>query len=486
MKKISIFLLLTCLAYGAGARNLWAYLTYATFNSPEGPYIETYLSVDASSIKFIKKDNGNFQATVNILFLFKQGKEIKAFKKYELNSREEADTSKLNSFIIDEQRFQVPNGTYDFEIQISDKNKDVKPVPYTQSVTVDFPENKPCLSGIQLVKSYKQSDQVTRITKSGYDLVPYVYSFYPKTEAALTFYCELYNIDKTAGKGEPYLLSYYIETYETNMKLNEYTRIKKETANPVDVVLTEFDINNLATGNYNLVVEARNRQNELIASKKLFFQRSNPDAKPVFTDFSGDEPTNTFAEKMTNIDTLREFISSTFPISTGIEQAFLRESLKKADLHSLQQYFYGFWHRRDAAAPEKAWLAYREQVKKADYNFHTPVKKGYQTDRGYVFLKYGAPNARSKQYSEPCTYPYEIWQYYVLNETQRNRKFVFYSPDMVTSDFFLLHSDAIGEVYNAAWRIALQGRCVAPNNVDDTQVVNTWGTFVDQTWDLPN
>ena len=181
MKKLTLIVILILIVIGADARNLWAYLTYATFNSPEGPYIETYLSVDGSSVKFIKKDNGKFQASVNILFTFRQGKEIKAFRKYELNSQEETDTINLDKFIIDEQRIQLPNGNYDFEIQISDKNKNLKPVPFTQSVTLDFPADKPSLSGIQLIKSYKKSDAVTRITKSGFDLVPYVYTFFPKT-----------------------------------------------------------------------------------------------------------------------------------------------------------------------------------------------------------------------------------------------------------------------------------------------------------------
>ena len=169
MKKSGILLALIIVSLFPGyseAKNLWAFLTYSTFNSPEGPYIETYLTVAGNSVNYIKKDNGKFQATVNILMTFKQNNDIKAFKKYELNSPEIDDTIKNNYEFLDEQRFLVPNGTYDFELQIVDKTNEKKPAPFSQSVVVDFPENAPSISGIQLVQSYAKSDTPRVITKS--------------------------------------------------------------------------------------------------------------------------------------------------------------------------------------------------------------------------------------------------------------------------------------------------------------------------------
>jgi GWxTD domain-containing protein len=227
-------------------------------------------------------------------------------------------------------------------------------------------------------------------------------------------------------------------------------------------------------------------QDEVIASKKLFFQRSNPGAKVVYSDMTAFNVQNTFAEKITNLDSLKEDISCTFPICSGIERSFIKGPLKQADLITLQQYFYGFWLRRDAKNPEKAWIAYAQQVKKAQANFGTPIKKGYQTDRGRVFLEYGPPNTRSTQYSEPSSYPYEIWQYYTLNNNQRNKKFVFYSPDMVTSDFLLLHSDATGEVHNPSWQMDLRSRMEQHVNLQDVVPTNSWGDFSKDYWDLPN
>ena len=213
----------------------------------------------------------------------------------------------------------------------------------------------------------------------------------------------------------------------------------------------------------------------------------NPNAQIALSDIGSTEIANTFAEKITNADSLKEYINSTYPVANGLEKAFIRESLKKADLKMMQQYFYGFWTSRDQKNPELAWNFYKEQVNKVQVNFGTPVKKGYQTDRGRVYLQYGPPNTRSDQQNmEPSNYPYEIWQYYTMNNNQRNRKFVFYSPDMVTSDFILLHSDATGEINNPRWKIDLRNRIYTTLDIQDTQVINSWGDMQNDYWELPN
>jgi GWxTD domain-containing protein len=486
MKKSIFFLVIFFIPFVMEARNLWAFMTYTTFNSPDGPYIETYLTVAGNSVKYNRTLSGKFQATVNILITFKQNAEIKAFKKYELNSPEIDDTTQVNYEFLDEQRFLLPNGTYDFELQISDKNKSAQPVPYSQSVVIDFPSDKPVFSGIQLVKSYTKSEAQTVLTKSGYELVPYVYNFYPSSESKMIFYSELYNMDKAVPEGQNYFLSYFIEAFETHMTMFEFARVKKDLVRPVGVTLAEFNVTNLATGNYNLVLEARNQNNEIVTTQKIFFQRNNPDAKLTFTNLTNENPHNTFADRITKIDSLKDCISSTFPISSGIERAFIKDVLKTSSLQELQKYFYGFWLRKDEKNPEQAWLAYNEQVRIANFNFKTPVKKGYQTDRGRVYLEYGPPNTRSERPSEPSTYPYEIWQYYTLSNSQRNKKFVFYSPDMVTNDYFLLHSDAIGEIHNYSWQIDLQSRIYATDYIGDTQTINSWGDMAKDYWELPN
>lgn len=84
--------------------------------------------------------------------------------------------------------------------------------------------------------------------------------------------------------------------------------------------------------------------------------------------------------------------------------------------------------------------------------FSTSIRKGYNTDRGRVYLQYGPPDNRTQMPHEPSAYPYEIWQYYKV-KGQSNRRFIFYNPDLVTNDFKLIHSDALGEIMNDQWQL---------------------------------
>jgi GWxTD domain-containing protein len=488
MKKIYIFFVLVLFAFQLNAKNLQAYLSYATFYSPaDGSYIETYLSVVANSVEFVKNSNGKFQATVQISMVFRQNDVIKDFKKTDLLSPEIEDTSKIDFTFMDQQRFPLPDGDYDVEIQILDKNAAIaKPYSTTESLAIDFPKDSVCVSGIQLVESYKKAGDTTSIlTRNGYDLVPFTINYYPQTVKNLTFYAEVYHTDTVYTPEEKFLVYYYIEAYETGKTLTDYFKFKKETPKKVTVVFNEFDISNLPSGNYNLVIDVRNKENKSVAMNKMFFQRNNPDAQFNLQDIAALDITNTFVDKITSIDTLKDFIKSTYPVSTQMEKLFAETTLKKSDLKTLQQYFLNFWINRNAADPQKAWAEYYIEVAKVNKGYSTPIKRGYETDRGRVYLEYGEPNSITESISDPSSYPYEIWHYYTL-ANQKNRKFVFYLPDLVTNDYELLHSDAFGEIYDASWQMKLIKRNTTTNNPDQINDKDYFGGQTEKDFKFPH
>lgn len=488
MKKIYISLVLVISALQLNAKNLQAYMSYATFYSPsDGSYIETYLSVVGSTVEFVKNANGKFQATVQISMVFRQNDVIKDFKKIDLLSPEIEDTAKIDFTFMDQQRFPLPDGDYNVEIQIFDKNVD-NPKPYStsESLLVSFPKDKVCVSGIQLIESYTASSESQSIlSKSGYDLVPFTINYYPSTLDKLTFYAEVYNADTVFGSDEKFLVYYYIEAYETEKTLANYHKFKKETSKEVIVLFSEFDITDLPTGNYNLVVEVRDKENQSIAFNKMFFQRNNPDAQFNLQDIAAIDVTNTFVDKITGIDTLKDYIKSTYPISTQIEKLFAENNLKKSDLKMLQQYFLNFWINRDAADPEGAWQEYYIEVLKVNKEYASVIKKGYETERGRVYLQYGPPNSITESISDPSSYPYEIWHYYTL-ANQKNKKFVFYLPDLITNDYELLHSDAYGEINDPSWQMKLVKRNTTTNNPDQTKDQDYFGGQSDDFFKTPH
>lgn len=450
----AIFLVLISMG-SAQAGNLRAYLSYATFVSPlDGPFVETYISVVGNTVVYQRNGNGKFQGAIQVTMIFKQDSAIRSFKKYELLSPETDDTTTINFNFLDQQRFLLPNGKYDLEISIADKYKKQLPFIITEPVEINYPSDKMNFSGIQLVESFTKTSETGILTKNGYDFVPFVDNFYPSALNKLTFYTELYNAEKVLGPEEKFVITNSIESSETGKIVSAFHKIRRETARPVNVIFSEFDISKLPSGNYFLTTEARNKENTLLARNQVFFQRSNPSIQFNIGDINALNVNESFVSEITNIDTIREFIRSVSPISTATENSFATNQLKTANLLTLQQFFLNFWMARNNDDPGKAWELYRIEVRKADASFHTTVQEGYETDRGRIFLKYGPPNTIVDRPFEEGSVPYQIWHYYKLG-TFTNKKFVFYEPDLVTNYFMLLHSDVPGEVSNPEWQSSL-------------------------------
>lgn len=483
---LSILLLLIAFS-SLEAKRLNAFLSYATFYSPEdGPYIETYLTVEGKSANYILNENNKYQAAIQVIVLFKIGDEIVNYDKYELSSYEVDDTLNIIDNFIDQQRYSLANGTYEFEIQIWDKNSDTKPYINLQPLVIDYPENEIIVSGIQLVESYSKTDKEGILSKHGYDIIPYIFNYYPEQVKKVTFFAELYNTASVLGDGEKFLLKNYIVPIDKEKPLAKYIQQKKETVAPVNVVFSEFDISNLPSGNYYIAIEARDKENNLLGLNRIFIQRSNPSIQINVMDLANIDVENTFVSRYSNIDTLKEYIRYLEPISDEQEKGFAAAHLGTSDLKTLQRYFYNFWVSQDNLEPEKAWNYYLSEVNKVNFAYSTQIQKGYTTDRGRIYLKYGAPNAISESYNEPAAYPYEIWHYYVLKNGQRNKKFIFYTKDMVTNDFTLLHSDVVGELSNYRWQYVLYQRVDPGFDLDQgAKEDGIWGGNTKRYFDVP-
>lgn len=478
MKHIILFsVLATALFYlnSASAGSPRVYFAYNTFLTPaNGPYIETYLQFDASSLTFVPNENNQFQAAVEILFVFKQEEKIKDFRKYELKSPAIADPAVSNFSFTDQQRFLLPNGEYTVEITLTDLNKTSSTLNHSENITLIYETEKISVSSVQLVERIEKTETAGPLTKSGYNIVPFVDYFYPSSAGTVSFYAEIYNAAQVLGENEGILITSGIETFETKRSLPDFNRFKRDQAKPVNMLLNTFDISKLPSGNYFLVVSIKDKLNTTLASNRVFFQRSNPELKLSAEDFRNVNIVNSFAGQIVEYDSLAYFIKALGPISTYSEREFAQNLVLTRDIITMQQYFYNFWMQRDPAQPQTAWKNYYIEMCRADANFKTRIKRGYETDRGRVYLQYGAPNSISQSYNEPNAFPYEIWHYYSING-QRDKRFVFYTRDFATNDFELLHSDVVGELANHRWNLMLHDRHSPYWNVDTDNTPDHWG-----------
>ncbi len=461
----------------AWAVNVNAVFNYGVFRSPQqGTYTETWLSVNAATVVFKKGTDGKYRGEVEILMLFTQQGEIKNFKKYNLSSQAVEDTSRRNFSFLDQQRFLLAEGEYDMELSVRDVNSSSPAVESVIKVLVDVPSDKAALSSLMLVERTEPATTPTPLTRAGYDLYPDLISYYPESRNEITIYTEVYNTLATWGEDGMFLLTCFIESFETGKVMNNISFYKREKAAEVVPLLHTFDISQLPSGNYNVVAEVRDKENQVIAFREVFFQRSNPNIQLRLEDIEAINVTEVFTSAFTHPDTLAYYIRACMPLASDMERTFGLNLISTRNVLHMQQYLYHFWYTREASNPQLAWLNYKVQVDKVNMNYSTFIEPGFESDRGVIFLKYGSPNSIYKSTHEPEAYPYEIWHYYKLTGNQTNRKFVFISTDLGSTDFELAHSNATGEMNDPQWHLRLHARQVGGTNIDRTQYDTNYGS----------
>jgi len=488
IKKIVFILCILLSVKTAFSRNIEVAVQLCKFyNSTQGPYVETYISVDGSSLMWTKNQLGKLQSSLDVSIIFSKGDSIFNYNNYTLLSPEinENETNKPTFFDI--KRYFLPSNNYTLELTIKDFNNKENAFSAKQNYPVEFNLSDAKFSSIELLRSYTSSTENKITVKNGYELIPFMGDFFGDKVNELSFFGELYNTDKSLGLQEKFLINYSIENYETKQKLDNFSIFKKMESNSVVPFLQVFDISTLQSGNYNLVIEAKNKNNEIFASTKLFFQRSLP-LKLFSEDLSSIKSVeNTFVEKFTK-DTLIDLIRCLRPISDRLEMEFGRNVIESKEEDKMKLFLYQFWAKRDKNQPKKPYDFYMKEVATADQLFGTKILRGFQTDRGRVYLQYGKPDVRDQHDNDSGVYPYEIWQYYKLNN-RTNRRFIFYSPELATNRWVLLHSDAIGETRDDRWQLKLEkiqkNRSELQRNLDTERGIDYFGNRINENFNTP-
>ena len=491
MKKLLLLFPLFLLPFmgEAQVKMLKPYLSTTVYDLPgTTPYVENALAFECRSAVYKEFEPGKFKATVEITTTFRPVGDslICNYSKIALDSPVVTDTAALDGAFIDQQRFSLPNGEYEMDIEVRDLNANSRPSKDMVTVTVDYKDGQPGISDILLFDSYQKAVKPTSCTKSGMDFLPRVYPFYGVNDDKLKFYVELYNSNKIHDDGK-YLVNYYIEASESMMKLPEFSYGQRLDVDNVNILLNTLDITELPSGNYYLVVEMRDRSNALICSHSAFFQRSNPGVGYDMSNIAAVNITNSFVSQINNIDTLRQYIRFLDPICSEAERDYTAGLVKTDDLKTMQQFFLNFWSSRAPLNPSFAWNDYLNAVKRVNMSFKTTSYPGYRTDRGYVFLKYGQPDKIVESPNEPGAYPYEIWHYYQV-ANQRNKHFVFMSKDNSTNDYHLIHSDVVGEINNYRWQLEIYSRIYGEGydqGVDQTEYEKGWGSHAGDLYNNP-
>lgn len=423
-------------------------------------YIEFMFLIDGHTTTYVPNGKGYYVSEVEIKVQIAEQATDSVVKTlhYILVSDEYKDTVAENkSYFSDIQNVKIGTGDYYLYYMLVDiHSKDT--ISYIDYIAVHFDKSRVEMSQISLWRTMDQSGTLGFFDKYGCGVTPLFQNFAPQSVYALPFTVEIYNSAKKVGVGKNLIVKSYIKPIESYRAANPKNIVYKNIlTSEVALFMHQFNIFELPSGNYFLVVEVMNRDSVVLNSDSVFFQRSNPAVKLDLKHYDDVVIEKTFVEDMTDLKQLQEYVASLYPIGSRQEQEFFLQRMKSVPIEQLQRYFYSFWMKRNPDDPEAAWNEYKAKVEYVQKAYGSTVIQGYRTDRGRVYLRYGAPTHVTSEPYAPATYPYEIWHYYVI-EKQTNVKFIFYNRDLISNNYELLHSDLIGEVQDPAWQVKLVRR----------------------------
>ena len=470
MKRISTILLTFQLLTFHG--QLEALFDIKKFKQGEQHFVETYLYIFGPSLLQNRDTNVKNKKVEILLFIENEQKEIVDYKKHVIEG--EIDHINKNG-ILDLQRFFLVDGDYHLSLRLVDQNDTTNIEEHQQTFTLSKP-NSVEFSDVELLDQYWKSDSVSKLNKSGFEMIPLVTTYLGPEFNRLSYYTEIY-FDEEIERDNPSVILTQSILVEENRKIaGQYNKLKKISTSSVVPVLNSFDLSNLPTGNYVLKLSVMDKNQQVLNTEELSFQRTNLNNSMKLNRLNSVSIANTFASILPQ-DSLDEFLKCLAPLASNLEKNIIDNKLNDIDDTLKRQFIYSFWYNRFPNDPAYNWSKYKNEVKKTNQLFGTKVRKGYETDRGRIYLKYGPPNTITDRPNEPSAYPYQIWHYYKIGRFN-NKRFIFYLPDLVSNDYVILHSTLQGEYFNNNWKTDLHSRNTPERNVDALQNPNDnqWGS----------
>ncbi|MBK8700579.1 MAG: GWxTD domain-containing protein [Saprospiraceae bacterium] len=446
------------------------------FFAGDKPFLDVGFRILAPGITFTESGSGNFSASASVTMIITRtlDQSIVAWEKYKLNAGPLPEKKDL----IDQRRFAVPPGIYLLKLEIVDDYDNRNSFGIEKAIDI-FALQPPAFSSLMLLTSVEKK-QEGPFVYNGLYLEPFAFDVVNETQQVLNYYVEFYPAsvmieDTTAFKVFRFSVKEGFEENDTaKVALVKYKRIRMAVVVPI---LGAFDLSRLPSGNYHIEVALVNEQKvKLFGVSSAFINRNFPADVAQKRDFNR-YFANSFVNDMDSA-TLIMSLQSLAPLISNEKASALSYVLSKDGNAEMRKYFlYDYWKSAYPSSPQGSYEGYMKVVKAVDQQFFSTLGRGYQTDRAYVFLKYGKPNKVINVEDEANTPPYEIWYYDFLPRTsQTNVRFIFYSP-MLANEFELLHTTCYGERKNAQWEITLyknaRGEAIG-SGVDATRMSENW------------
>lgn len=461
MRKIIFLLILVLAAFSGQAQKnvkLRTYIDNKQFFAPGvGNYLEVYLQFVGQSVHYKGKDSG-LEGEIAVRMSVLIGDSVVAMDAYRLTTPFMKDS--IVEDFYDVKRFVLAPGKYSLSIELMDLNSVQAPLSATLPIVIEEMNEGIAFSDIEIAELAYKGEESSPFYKSGLCIIPRLATFYPTELTTIPVYFELYN---TSSLGDSVFALKQVIRNEKGIELPDYTVYTRHTTSSVVPVMRKVDISLLPSGKYTLNYTLLTRSMIELSEQSYEFDRSNDIDFSMQTESIVLDPN--FQASITK-DSVTYYLESLIPISRSSEVKNIISTLKSKDEEKQRKHIQAFWALTAPGNSYDAWIKYKLQVQLVERVYSNNFQEGFETDRGRVYLQYGAPTNIVQKETSPTEYPYEIWQYNKIGSFS-NKRFVFYNPDLVNNAYRLLHSDMIGELKNPGWPQTLAKRNTSGGNIDD-------------------
>ena len=449
MKKLFTFLLLTTF-FAKAQNNLDFEFDYAQFSYDSlSNYVEFYYSFNQASLEIENKDSHPTVEGILRIFIQDSTKGDTIVYNQWLVKHEVADTSANgDQVLVGTIGFVLPAGNLVCQISGIDlHNKDKSRIIDEHINVVPLLHKTMSMSDIQLASKMVQGSENKNsiFYKNTFEVMPIPNLVFGKSQPALFFYTELYNLQDADIKSPTLKLNELIYNSRGKILKQKTKLISRETNSRVEV--GTFVLTSYPTDTYTLALALIDSLgNQAITSSKKFFVY-NPDVQVV--DSIESSATSSISSMFGAMS--EEEIDDLFMKSKYIATSEEIEKYKKlSNLEGKRTFMNEFWKRRDdnPSTPENEFFKeYLNRIEIANQRYGAMGRTGWKTDRGRVYLLYGEPTEIQRYPNQLDSRPYEIWQY---NGIEGGVFFVF--ADLTGfSDYQLVHSTKRGEIRDDNW-----------------------------------
>jgi GWxTD domain-containing protein len=418
------------------------------FKSADKNYLDINLRVEGGTCKFISNEQG-ITSSVLVTVQIKFEDAVVGIEKYKLNSGIQSEVIDM----LDMRRFFLDPGMYNLEIQIVDDNDLENVFNYKSKVIVK--KNLKLSNALILSKIKPSTEDQNPLVRNNVYMEAQPYMVVHDDQKTLSLYQEIY----TEAFDEDILIHKIefikeVDEFDNGLKAAPFTKYQKISKDPVVPVLATLDLNPLPSGRYKVVTSILDKKKRSLATDALFVFIKNTLGDINALDPINSVYQNTFVGLMDSAEVVYA-LKAIVPITNYKMMSIVNYVIEDGNFESQKYYLHKHWNEAYPGFEEQTYSKYMEIVRVVDEDYNSSVGHGFQTDRGYIYLKYGKPNKFINVIDEPNTPPYEIWYYNHLEETnQPNVRFIFFDPLQV-NNYELLHSTCFGEKSNEAWETIL-------------------------------